>query len=104
MDSMRDELADRDENTSRQSSNLADIALIADVQGGVDEKANNTSPDDPGPIPDCLRRNAGRRCGHCGSELGIMNAWDCLGQPDGIWLHPRCEQAWHDTFVERADP
>ena len=85
----------RDEReTSMQSSNLADIALIADVQGGGEEKA----PDDPGPIPDCLRRHPDRRCDHCGSELGTMNAWDCLGRSDGIWLHPQCEEAWHDSF------
>jgi hypothetical protein len=95
---MRDELPERDENIAMRSSNLADIALIADVQGGGEEKANNTSADDPGPMPDCLRRHSGRRCDHCGSELGIMNAWDCLGRPDGIWLHPRCEEAWHDSF------
>jgi len=55
----RDELPERDENTSMQSSNLADIALIADEQGGGEEKANNTSSDDLGPIPDCLRRHPG---------------------------------------------
>jgi putative DNA primase/helicase len=48
-------------------------------------------------IPEFLRRHPGRRCDHCGSELGIMNPWDCAGRPDGIWLHPRCEEAWHDA-------
>src|SRR5262249_7224859 len=65
----RDELPARDENTSMQSSNLADIAPIADAQGGGEEKANNTSPDDPDFLP-------GRRCDHCGGELGIMNSWE----------------------------
>jgi uncharacterized protein DUF3631 len=40
-----------------------------------------------------------RRCNHCGS-LGRagdpLNSWDCSGWPDGIWLHRRCEGAWHD--------
>src|SRR5262249_19833854 len=75
-DSVRDELPERDENTSMQSSNLADIAPIADAQGGGEEKANNTSPDDPGPIPDCLRRHPDRRCDHCGRQIGIINPWD----------------------------
>jgi hypothetical protein len=101
-DSMRDALPERDENTSTKSTDLADIALIADVQGGGEEKANNTSPDDPGPIPDCLRRHPGRRCDHCGSEFGILNTWDWPGRPDGISLHPRCEEAWHDSA--RNDP
>src|SRR5262249_55754184 len=64
-----------DKLATMQSSNLADIALIADVQGDGEEKANNTSPDDPGPISDCLRRHPGRRCDHCGSEFGILNTW-----------------------------
>jgi hypothetical protein len=54
-------------------------------------------PDDGLDIPEPLRRHPGRRGDHCGSELGIMNPWDCPGRPDGIWLHPRCEEAWHDA-------
>jgi len=58
-------------------------------------KNNLAQPDDGLDIPEPLRRHPGRRCDHCGSELGIMNPWDCPGRPDGIWLHPRCEEAWH---------
>jgi len=49
---------------------------------------------DPGPIPDCLRRH---RCDHCGGQIGSLNHWNWAGRPDGIWLHPRCEAAWHDS-------
>jgi len=90
-DNMRDELPECDENTSMQSSNLADIAPIADAQGGGEEKANNTSPDDPDFLPH------GRRCDHCGGELGIMNSWEWPDRADGIWLHQRCEGPWFDS-------
>jgi hypothetical protein len=96
-DSMRNELPEGDENTSMQSSNLADIALIADVQGGGEEKANNTSPDDPVPITDCLRRHPSGRCDHCGGQIGLMNSYNWPGRPDGIRLHPRCEGPWFDS-------
>src|SRR6516162_5590584 len=54
-------------------------------------------PTDPGPIPEFLVRTAPRRCDHCGSMLGAMNAWDWPGRPDGIWLHPRCEAGWMNS-------
>ena len=54
-------------------------------------------PTDPGPIPESLLRTAPRRCDHCGSMLGAMNAWDWPGRPDGIWLHPRCEAGWMNS-------
>jgi hypothetical protein len=59
--------------------------------------ATETLSDDPGPIPEFLRRHPDRRCDHCGGQLGIMNRWDWLGRLDGIWLHPRCEEPWHDS-------
>jgi putative DNA primase/helicase len=66
-----------------------------DVQSNF--AATETPSDDPGPIPEFLRRHPDRRCDHCGGQLGIMNRWDWLGRPDGIWLHPRCEEPWHDS-------
>jgi uncharacterized protein DUF3631 len=39
---------------------------------------------------------ADQRCDHCG-QLGATGRWDWLGRPDGIWLHPRCEEAWFDS-------
>jgi putative DNA primase/helicase len=38
----------------------------------------------------------GRRCDLCGSQFGDMNPYDWPGRPDGIWLHPRCEEPWSD--------
>ncbi len=35
------------------------------------------------------------RCDHCG-QLGAGGPWDWPGAPDGVWLHSRCEEAWHD--------
>jgi putative DNA primase/helicase len=64
--------------------------------------ATETPSDDPGPIPEFLRRHPDRRCDHCGGQLGIMNRWEWLGRPDGIWLHPRCQEPWHDSA--RNDP
>lgn len=66
-----------------------------DVQSNF--AATETPSDDPGPIPEFLRRHPDRRCDHCGGQLGIMNRWDWLGRPDGIWLHPRCQEPWHDS-------
>jgi Protein of unknown function (DUF3631) len=59
--------------------------------------ATETPSNDPGPIPEFLRRHAGRRCDHCGGQIGVMNPYDWPGRPDAVWLHPRCEEAWHDT-------
>ena len=38
---------------------------------------------------------ADHRCDHCGLP-GASGQWNWPGRPDGIWLHPRCEEAWHD--------
>jgi putative DNA primase/helicase len=51
--------------------------------------------DDGLDIPPSLVRT-GHRCDHCGSQLGNMSRWDWPGRPDGVWLHPACEEAWHD--------
>src|SRR5262249_6667629 len=58
------------------------------------EKSFDTPTDDPGDIPESLRRH---RCDHCGSQVGFTNPYDWPGRPDGIWLHPRCEEPWHDA-------
>jgi putative DNA primase/helicase len=42
------------------------------------------------------RGAANRRCDHCGLP-GASGQWDWPGRPDGIWLHPRCEEPWHDA-------
>jgi putative DNA primase/helicase len=61
------------------------------------EQETASDPTDPGPIPDFLLRPAPRCCDHCGSVLGVMNPWDWPGRPEGIWLHPRCEQGWMNS-------
>jgi hypothetical protein len=60
------------------------------------------SANDPGDIPDSLRR-----CDHCG-QLGMgadpLNPWDWPGRPDGIRLHSKCEEAWQAAVTEVARP
>jgi Protein of unknown function (DUF3631) len=95
-DSTRDVPPERDGNASTKSSDLAHIALIADVRGDGEEKVNEAPSDNPGDM-ECLRRDPARRCDHCGSQLGSMNPYDWPGRPDGIWLHPSCEGLWFDS-------
>ena len=71
--------------------NVSDVSLV----GGQREEAPDDGTD-PGDIPDDLVRT-GHRCNYCGSQFGILNYWDWPGYPDGIRLHPRCEQAWRDS-------
>jgi hypothetical protein len=52
--------------------------------------------DDPIPVPK-------HRCNHCGSATGITKWWNWPGWPDGIWLHGRCEEGWHDQMTGRDD-
>jgi hypothetical protein len=66
--------SERNGNGSTKSMSVADVADVAGVQG------NGAAP---------------RRCNHCG-QLGATGRWDLPGRPDGIWLHPRCEEAWFD--------
>lgn len=66
---------------------------------GTDRKpengaCNGAATSDPGDIPECLRRH---RCDHCGGEHRSMARWDWPGRPDGVWLHPRCEEGWADA-------
>jgi hypothetical protein len=32
-----------------------------------------------------------------------MTRYDWPGRPDGVWLHPRCEEGWHDQMTGHAD-
>jgi hypothetical protein len=41
---------------------------------------------------------ARHRCDHCG-QLGASGHWNWPGRPDGIWLHPPCEEAWYESEV-----
>jgi hypothetical protein len=74
-----------------------DDADDADDELRTQSGADPNDGADPGDIPDFLRRHPDNRCDHCGGHLGIMNRWDWPGRPDGIWLHPRCEELWHDS-------
>jgi hypothetical protein len=82
----------------------SDASTLRKLRNGAQSKfaATETPLADPGPIPEFLRRHPDRRCNHCGGQLGIMNRWDWLGRPDGIWLHSRCEEAWHDAESSSA--
>jgi len=60
-----------------------------------DSATTETPSDNPGDIPEGLVRT-GHRCNNCGSQFGLLNHWAWPGYPDGIRLHPRCEEAWHD--------
>jgi putative DNA primase/helicase len=91
---------DASKNGNLFNNNAAwDAGTLRKSENGAKGQIDQEEPplDNPGDIPEPLRRHPGRRCDHCGSELGIMNPWDCPGRPDGIWLHPRCEEAWHDA-------
>ena len=44
---------------------------------------------------------ANRRCDHCG-QLGASGHWNWPGRPDGIWLHPPCEEAWYESEGGRS--
>jgi putative DNA primase/helicase len=63
---------------------------------GNGEPPASVPPDDGLDVPEGLIRT-GHRCDKCGSQFGNMSRWKWSGRPDGIWLHPRCEEAWHDA-------
>jgi Protein of unknown function (DUF3631) len=58
-------------------------------------QGDSTTTDYPRPIRESLPSH---RCNHCGGQIGFMNPFDWPNYPDGVWLHPRCEEAWHDSF------
>jgi putative DNA primase/helicase len=70
----------------------------ADLKGGPPgekaengEKANLTTPaDDPGDLPECLRR-----CNHCSRPAGTgAPVQRCAVDGVDVWLHPGCEVPW----------
>jgi putative DNA primase/helicase len=66
------------------------------------EPTATVPPDDGLDVPEGLVRT-GHRCDKCGSQFGNMSRWKWSGRPDGIWLHPQCEEAWHDQMTARVD-
>jgi len=62
------------------------------------EPTATVPPDDFGAIP-----VPKHRCDHCGSATGITYPYDWPGRPDGIRLHRRCEEGWHDLMTACAD-
>jgi AAA domain-containing protein len=74
----------------------------------------HTAPDDGLTLPPDLDRTKGngphtwravRRCDHCGQPATPANAlkpYDWPGRPDGIRLHRRCEEPWHDAHHPRG--
>jgi hypothetical protein len=69
---------------------------------GNGEPPASVPPDDGLDVPEGLVRT-GHRCDKCGSQFGNMSRWKWSGRPDGIWLHPQCEEAWHDQMTARVD-
>jgi hypothetical protein len=74
----------------------------------------HTAPDDGLTLPPDLDRTKGngphtwravRRCDHCGQPATPANAlkpYHWPGRPDGIRLHRRCEEPWHDAHHPRG--
>ena len=70
----------------------ADSAAAPDDALGSARAANLSRPPDP-------------VCDHCGQLLRPGengHVWNWPGRPDGIWLHPRCEEAWYDSEGDRS--
>jgi hypothetical protein len=79
-------------------SELSELDHISDGSDSSDSKIPTQSDgdgSDPGPIPLSLIRTS-HRCNYCGGQFGILNPWDWAGYPDGVHLHPQCEEPWHD--------
>jgi hypothetical protein len=57
----------------------------------------NSTPFDPGPIPDCLQRAPPTLCDNCGRPATSGQRWDWPGRPEGVSLHSSCEGAWFDS-------
>jgi AAA domain len=64
--------------------------------------ASGSAPTDLWPdfgIPDSLRRCD--HCGQSGTPADPLHPYDWPGRPDGIRLHGRCEEPWHDAHHPR---
>jgi putative DNA primase/helicase len=49
----------------------------------------------------------GQRCNHCGGMERLadpLRRWNWQGWSDGVLLHQRCEEAWHDRASTAARP
>jgi hypothetical protein len=67
------------------------------VEGDPGSLTSLTSLTGKSPVAEKGPRKSGHRCDHCGSPFGTVKPWDWPGRPDGIWLHPHCEQFWWDS-------
>ena len=56
---------------------------------------------DPDSFPEILRRCD--HCGQSGTAANPLRPWDWPFRPDGIRLHGRCEEPWHDAHHSRGD-
>jgi hypothetical protein len=81
------------------STRTADEAGIVAPVAGVAAFPGNGSALPPTPS-DISATAAGQLCNHCGGHAmtaAPLNPYDWPGWPDGIWLHAKCEEAWHDS-------
>jgi hypothetical protein len=79
------------------SSTSATADARAYKEGDSEPLTSLTSLTGKSPVAEKRPRKSGHRCDHCGSAIGTMNPWDWPGRPDGIWLHPRCEESWRHS-------
>jgi hypothetical protein len=82
------------------SGTLASFGAEATTQGRSANGGNGNALADLG-IPDSLRRCD--HCGQSGAPADPLRPWDWPSRPDGIRLHGRCEEPWHDAHHSRGD-
>jgi hypothetical protein len=79
-----------------------------DVTVGKCEKPNNDGHCDGVTVAkrdDDASEAPAHICNHCGlqaTQANPLSRWHWQGWPDGIWLHPGCEEAWRDSEKGRA--
>jgi Protein of unknown function (DUF3631) len=78
-----------------------DVADVADVAGGPKARKGNDlkSVAAVAHVAD-ISREDDRRCDHCGqpsTSADPLHRWNWDGRPDGILVHSRCEELWHDA-------
>jgi len=95
--SVETSLSDASENGNLSYSHAGfDASTLQNGGNGAKGSSDQqiAPPDDHPHSPESLRR-----CDHCGqpgTAADPLHGWDWSGRPDGIRLHSRCEEAWHD--------
>jgi hypothetical protein len=89
------------------SADFQTVTLTPDVTVSKSKKFNNDGhcyevTVQKGPAESFV---AMRRCDHCGGMQRLadpLRPFDWQGRPDGVLLHRRCEEAWHDRASNRG--